>query len=165
MEVSKNNRIFIFIFIMILGITMNAQNHLKIKFDDGGIVEWRISEKFKTDVITREDGTYLRLTGHHSVILLPVDYTEWTFRDNDDRVIVQGEWYDWGFGNDYYTLEENGNNVILGNLPENTAIDAFIGEDETTCRYLTVSDKLVIDPTDGYNIYCFKCVGFEILPC
>lgn len=120
-------KFFVFTFIFIFCFSIEAQNKLKIKYDDGGIIEG-------------------------------------TFRDNDDPVIVLGEWYVRGYEEDYYSLEENGNNVILGNLHENTIMNVFIGEDETTCRSLTVSDQLVIDPTDGYNNYCFSSVGFEILP-
>ena len=156
-------KLFVFIFSFLFSFSVEAQNRLKIKFDDGGIIEWRISENFKTDVITREKEIFLRLTGRHSVIFLPVDYTEWTFRDNEDRVIVQGEWYDWGYGDDYFTLDEKGNNIILGNLPEDTTILTFVGEDENTCRLLTISGQLVIDPTDVYNNYCFSSFGFEIL--
>ncbi|MCH5225218.1 MAG: hypothetical protein J1D77_04425, partial [Muribaculaceae bacterium] len=107
-------KLCVFILSFLFSFSVEAENKLKIKYDDGEIIEWRMSENFKPDVIITDDGPHLRLTGQHSLIFLPAVYTEWTFRDNNDLVIVQGNWYDWGYGDDYYTLEEIGNNVILG---------------------------------------------------
>ena len=154
-----------FVFITFI---FNAQNNLKVKFDDGGIVKWDFPDTFELSIVDKNMRDIyepmLRLSGREIEIFIPLDFIEWTVESND-RIIFQREWTDdWGWSGNEYTLNEKDGKIIIGNLPEYTAIDICKDNEGKDCRYLTVSGNLERDPRDGYNVFMFNSFCIFIYP-
>ena len=159
---------FIFIITMILGFQMNAQNNLRVKFDDGGIVKWDFPDNFETSIVDKNlrdiYEPMLRLSGSEIDIYIPLEFIEWTVQ-SPDRIIFERDWHeDWGWLAETYTLSENEGKVKIGNLPEDTAIDVCKDSEGKECRYLTVTGELERDPKDGFNIFMFNSIILFVYP-
>ena len=151
-----------------LSFQMKAQNNLKVKFDDGGIVKWDFSDDFEPSIVDKNIRDIyepmLRLSGKEIDIFIPLDFIEWTVQ-SPDRIIFEREWHeDWGWMGYEYTLSEKEGKIIIGNLPEDTAVDVCKDYEGKECRYLTVTGELERDLKDGYNVFMFNSVCIFVYP-
>lgn len=163
------NKLFIVIILIIFGFQMKAQNNLRVKFDDGGIVKWEFSENFEPSIVNKNlremNERMVRLSGKQIEIFIPLNYIEWTIRTCEDEVLLEGDWQeDWGWEAESYILSEKDGKILIGNLPEDTAIDAckdYLGKE---CRYLTVTGELERDTKDGYNVFMYNSTIMFVFP-
>ena len=149
--------------------TIYADKSLQVKFDDGGVLKWNFPDSFEPSIVNKNlrgiDETMIRLTGNQIEIYLPLDFVEWTVRSSDERIIFEKEWYDsWGWKVGEYTLSEKNGKFIMENIPEDTPIDVCKDYESQECRYLTVTDKLERDPSDGYNVFKYSSTIMFVFP-
>lgn len=154
--------VFLIISFILAIFKLEAQNNLRVKFDDGGIEKWEFPDTFEPSIVNKNmRGNYesmLKLSGQEIDIFIPLAYIEWSVQSHD-RIIFEREWNeDWGWPGNEYTLSEKNGKLVLCNLPENTAIDVCKDSEGNDCRYLTVSGELERDPKDGYNVIMFNSV-------
>ena len=165
---SRIFNLFILIIMFFLSFQMKAQNNLKVKFDDGGIVKWDFPYYFEPSIVDKNlrdiYEPMLRLSGKEIDIYIPLEFIEWTVQ-SPDRIIFEREWNDdWGWIGYEYTLSEEEGKIIIGNLPEDTAIDVCKDYEGQECRYLTVTGKLERDPKDGFNVFMFNSIIMFVFP-
>ena len=151
-----------------LNFQMKAQNNLKVKFDDGGIVKWDFPDDFEPSIVDKNlrdiYEPMLRLSGKEIDIYLPLEFIEWTVQ-NPDRIIFEREWNDdWGWLGYEYSLSEKDGKIVIGNLPEDTAIDVCKDYEGQECRYLTGTGELESDPKDGFNVFMFNSIIMFVYP-
>ena len=161
-------KLIVLTILMSIGFSMKAHNNLKVKFDDGGIVKWDFSDDFEPSIVDKNIRDIyepmLRLSGKEIDIFIPLDFIEWTVQ-SPDRIIFEREWHeDWGLMGYEYTLSEKEGKIIIGNLPEDTAVDVCKDYEGKECRYLTVTGELERDLKDGYNVFMFNSVCIFVYP-
>ena len=162
------NRIFLIISLLLSVISIDAQNNLKVKFDDGGIVQWDFPDTFEPSIVDKNIRDIyepmLKLSGREVEIFIPLEYIEWTVQ-SPDRIIFEREWSDdWGWLGYEYTLSEKDGKIVIGNLTEDTAVDVCKDYEGKECRYLTVTGEVERDPKDGYNVFMLNSVCIFVYP-
>lgn len=165
-------RIFNLLLVLTIGLLsehVQAENVLQLKFDDGGIIKWHIPEDFEYSFENMNTENFIipiiKFKGQFSEVTIPVETIEWTFRSADDNVILELEWSDdWGSVVEEYSLTEKEGKVVIGNLPEETAVDICKGYDSDECKNLTVSGQLERDPSDEYHVLKFSATFVIINP-
>ena len=78
-----------------LSFQMKAQNNLKVKFDDGGIVKWDFPYYYEPSIADKNlSDIYepmLRHSGKEIDIYIPLEFIEWTVKSRQDHFLKRME--------------------------------------------------------------------------